>query len=145
LHEQILSTPQNVYVNVTSWHYQVLEMFMWMLHDGIINSSIRFCECNIYMNRHYQLLKMFMWMLHSDIINFSGCLGECYILILSSSRNVYVNITQWQYQILNYVNVTSWHYQVLEMFMWMLHDGLLNSSKCLCECYILMLSTSQNV
>jgi hypothetical protein len=136
--------PSKCLLNVTQWYYQLLKMFMWMLHNGVLNSSICLCECYImalstpqyvHSNVHYQLLKIFTWMLHIVIllIKFSTCsceARECYILTLSTSQYV--------------LNVTSWCYQVLEMFMWMLHDDIINSSKCLCECYIVTLSTSQS-
>jgi hypothetical protein len=60
------------------------------------------------------------------------CLCECYMMALSSSRNVYVNVTWWQYQ-------------VLKMFIWMLHGDNIKFSKCLFECYMMALSSSQNV
>jgi hypothetical protein len=56
-------------------------------------------------------------------------------LILSSSQNVYVNVTWYYVDDIStlassqnvYVNVTwdvSEEYQVRKLFMWMLHDGL---------------------
>jgi hypothetical protein len=80
-----------------------------------------------------------MWMLHDGIVNFSKCLCECYMITLSTSHNVYVNVTLWQYNL-------------LKMFMWMLHDNIvnfsqwhdiiINFSQCSCECYMITLSTS---
>jgi hypothetical protein len=123
-----LSSFENVYVNGPECYMLLLilsslKMFMWMLH-GVRNKTASHC----------QVLKMFMWMLHvaslsslkfenvyvnvTCCFSFSQvwkCLCECYmlLLILSSSQNVYVNVTQCSIQVCKSAS----HSQVLKIFM----------------------------
>jgi hypothetical protein len=113
-------------------------------------------------------------MLHADNLKFTKCLSECYTLTISSSQNVYVNVTfmtipssqnvyvnvtRWQSQVHQmfmwmlqisssqnvYVNVTWWQCQVHKMFKWMLHADNLKFTNCSSECYMMTIPSSQNV
>jgi hypothetical protein len=150
-----LSNSNNVYVNVTRLHCQVLKMFMWMLHGCIAKFSKCWCECytvtissslNVYVNVtwwQYQVLKMFMWMLQDGIVNYSKCLCKCFIVVLilfPSTQIVYENVTWYSGLVLILFPSTR------IVFMRMLHDILIfwvsfdtisKHSNCLWECYMM--------
>jgi hypothetical protein len=101
---------QNVYMYVILdfiGQYQVLKIFMWMLHK-ISQDNIRFlkCLCECYIRFHRTISgsqNVYVNVTFDFIENIST---------ISSSQNVYVNVT------LAFIG----QYQVLKMFMWMLHS-----------------------
>jgi hypothetical protein len=137
-------------------------MFMWMLHDGVLNKTAS----------HYQVWKCVTWCSKQDCFSLSSFENvyvngpECYMLLLILKfENVYVNATWCSKQDCFslssfenvYVNVTCcfsiisqvWKclcecYMLLlilsslKMFMWMLHAAShsLKFPKCLCKCYM---------
>jgi hypothetical protein len=126
---------------------QLLEMFMWMLHGILFQSST---SQNVYLNVTWYFV------LES---NFSKCLSECYMIFCSreqllemfkwilhdillqsaTSGNVYVNVTWYFASERNFWKCLCECYmifcfrgQLLEMIMW-----FCNFSKCLFECYMI--------
>jgi hypothetical protein len=152
---------RNVYVNVTSYFVlesnfskclcecymifcfreQLLEMFMWMLHDVPLYldnfaKCLCLCECYFY----------FYLFFSSRTPNAIFVLHDI-ALKIANYRNVYVNVTSYFVLESNFAKCFCefcFGEQLIKMFMWMLHDVTLylvledNLAKCLCECYMIL-------
>jgi hypothetical protein len=134
-----VSTSQHVCVNVTWWWWKKNAATSLSTSQNAYGIS----KCYMMVEENcfsvYQLLEKLIWMLHGEsklllILKFSKCSCKFYTVkedcsSLSSSPNVYINVTSWKktaahYQVLQnvYVNATWWkkiapHYQLLKMFM----------------------------
>jgi hypothetical protein len=103
------------------WFYQVLEMFMWMLHDDK-------CLCKCYM--------IYCWKLF-DFVKIKQCLCECYMMIYRQEFDYFVKMTKCLCK-------------CYMIYCWKEID-FVKITKCLCNRYmiycwnLLILSRSQNV
>jgi hypothetical protein len=118
-----ISASHNVYVNVTwcfqksrAWHFQLLTMFMYMLHDvfnrrvlSIFNFSQ--CLCNCYMMVSIE---------ESLTLLTSKCLCKCYMMFSKKQNWTFTVIMQLLHDVFNR--------SLLNIFSF---------SQCLCKCYMM--------